>query len=162
MTKAKRTVSLIGGILGIVMGALAVLSFILSIVVIAPALGDLSTLGEDVMALMIVSLLMMLVMMGIGIATIVCGAKICPNPSKKPAPTEYKGLSIAMIVLNVLFLICCLIGGLNGFLAIIEFILSLAGIGLFIAALCMPKDVAAATPAAAPAAEPTAQPTDAK
>ena len=77
---------------------------------------------------------------------IVCAAKMCVNPSKREKPTEYKGLTIALIVFSVILFLCAIYSiatGATSFITWLELICYIAVLGLLIASLCVKGGVAA-------------------
>lgn len=146
MNKAKRKLQLTGAIISIIIGAVSIVFGIVLMALIGSAdLGtidpEMSKLAEDgVKGILYAGIILSMIFSA---ALIICGSLMCPNPDKKN--TEYKGLTITLLVLNSLMLLSsCL--SFTGAGSVIDIILCLATVGVLIAALCI-KDNGVQAPA---------------
>ncbi len=155
MSSVKRKLQLSGAITSICIGSLSLIGAILAAVMVFPLLAEISAVPEAA-GLIIVMLLIVLITLAFGIAMIVCGAKMCVNPSNREKPTEYKGLTIALIVFAVILFLCAIYSiatGAASFITWLELICYIAIIALFIASLCVKGGVAAQPAQAAQSAQ---------
>lgn len=144
MNKTKRRLQLVSAIISIIIGAITVISCIVLMATIG-AIMDAGSTMDPAFAEMINQVgksfvyAVLILAMIFAIALIVCGSLMCPNPDKKN--TEYKGLTITLLVLNCLLLLSS-IANLTDASGILSLLLCLANVGLLIAVLCIKSEPA--------------------
>ncbi len=139
MNKTKRKLQLASAIISIFLGAIGVIACIFLMATIG-AIVDIGSTADAQFADAInqfgkgVIYAALIVVMMFGIALIICGSLMCRNPEKRN--TEYKGLTITLLVLNSLMLISSIVGCTDAS-GIADLLLCLVNVGLLIGSLCI-------------------------
>ncbi len=139
MNKTKRKLQLTAAIINIVLGVVSIIACIILLTSIGtfidrlcandPQLADfIKEIGEGVIyGAVIIAMLFSIVI-------IICAGFMCPNPDKKN--TQYKGLTITLLVFDILLLLSSF-ANCSDAAGIIDVILCLINVGLLIASLCI-------------------------
>ncbi|MFQ6749541.1 MAG: hypothetical protein ACLRFR_01700 [Clostridia bacterium] len=131
MNKTKRGLQLAAGIIGITGSAILLISSIFAIIALPALLEAAGLTGAEAAAAKALLMVSMGIVIALSIAILVICAMLCRNPQQDGKVRDFKGLTIAALVLNLFLVISYIIS--FSFYILIPLTVS----GLLIAVLCL-------------------------
>ena len=131
MNKTKRGLQLAAGIIGIVGSAILLISSIMAMTMLPAILEAAGVTGAEAAAAKAVLMVSMGIVIALSVAILILCSMLCRNPQKDGKVRNFKGITIAALVLN-LFLVISYIISFSLYILI-----PLTVSGLLIATLCL-------------------------
>lgn len=131
MNKTKRGLQLAAGIIGIVGSAILLISSIMAMTMLTAILESAGLSGAEAAAAKAVLMVSMGIVIALSVAILILCSMLCRNPQKDGKVRNFKGITIAALVLN-LFLVISYIISFSLYILI-----PLTVSGLLIATLCL-------------------------
>ena len=131
MNKTKRGLQLAAGIIGIVGSAILLISSIMAMTMLTAILESAGLSGAEAAAAKAVLMVSMGIVIALSVAILMLCSMLCRNPQKDGKVRNFKGITIAALVLN-LFLVISYIISFSLYILI-----PLTVSGLLIATLCL-------------------------